>query len=109
MNKEVQSHRYGNKIEWRKWPYNWEDINNIDLLYRLDGPTVEYDDGSKEWWVNGKWHRIGGPACEWSDGTKLWYLDDIRYSFKKYCEKVKNLMTETDYFVMVLTYGGGNE
>lgn len=34
-----------------------------------------YDDGSKEWYLNGKCHREDGPAIEWADGTKCWYLD----------------------------------
>ena len=24
-----------------------------DKLHRIDGPAVEYEDGSKEWWING--------------------------------------------------------
>ena len=33
------------------------------------------DDGTKEWYVNGKLHREDGPAIEWSDGKKMWYLN----------------------------------
>lgn len=43
--------------------------------HRLDGPAVEYADGSKAWRVNGKLHRLDGPAIEWSDGTKYWYVN----------------------------------
>jgi hypothetical protein len=25
--------------------------------------------------MNGKWHREDGPAIEFADGTKYWYLD----------------------------------
>ena len=31
---------------------------------------------SKEWWFEGKWHRLDGPAVEYSDGTKFWYIDN---------------------------------
>jgi len=34
-----------------------------------------YDDGTKEWYLNGKRHREDGPAYEWSDGTKYWFLN----------------------------------
>ena len=37
--------------------------------------TIEYNDGSKHWWLNGRYHRLDGPAIEYIDGTKLWYLN----------------------------------
>ncbi len=27
--------------------------NESEELHRLDGPAIEYSDGSKEWWLNG--------------------------------------------------------
>ena len=44
-----------------------------DKFHRIGGPAVEYFDGSKEWFENGKQHRIDGPAVEGNDGTKDWY------------------------------------
>src|ERR1022692_3853914 len=41
-------------------------------LHRVDGPAVEYQDGSEEWFLNGKHHREGGPAISYMDGTKVW-------------------------------------
>ena len=35
-----------------------------------------YANGSKEWFLNGKYHREDGPAFEWANGTKDWYLND---------------------------------
>jgi len=32
------------------------------------------DDGTKEWFLNGKRHCEHGPAVEWADGDKEWYL-----------------------------------
>ena len=32
-------------------------------------------DGTKEWYLNGKLHREDGPAVEWADGTKDWYFN----------------------------------
>ena len=43
--------------------------------HRIDGPAIEWLDGTKEWLVNGKYHRMDGPAVERSDGTKEWYID----------------------------------
>lgn len=35
-----------------------------------------YDDGTKEWYLNGKLHREDGPAIEWANDDKSWYLND---------------------------------
>ena len=44
-------------------------------LHRVDGPAVEYANGSKYWYLNGKRHRVDGPAIEWANGYKYWYLN----------------------------------
>ena len=49
--------------------------NSSRKLHRLDGPALEWADGTKVWWVNGKRHRLDGPALEWADGSKEWYVD----------------------------------
>lgn len=49
------------------------------ILHRLDGPAVEFDDGSKQYYVNGLEHRIGKPACIWCDGTREWYVNGKHY------------------------------
>jgi hypothetical protein len=59
-------------------------VNSEWELHREDGPAIEYVDGSKEWWVNGKLHREDGPAIEYVDGSKEWwkkgraYIDGVR-------------------------------
>ena len=57
---------YGTRTEW----YNLEGNP-----HRLDGPAIEWADGSKSWWINGKRHRENGPAIEYADGSKLWYIN----------------------------------
>jgi hypothetical protein len=47
--------------------------------HREDGPACELADGSKFWYLNGKQHREDGPAVEWSDGTKEWWLNGLRH------------------------------
>ncbi len=54
----------------------WIDLDE-SLLNRLDGPAVEFHDGSKQWWVNGKPHRLDGPALEWSTGFSDWLIDGV--------------------------------
>lgn len=34
--------------------------------------------GIKYWYQNRKLHRIDGPAIEYPDGTKEWYINGIK-------------------------------
>jgi len=54
------------------------------LVHREDGPAVEWQDGTKWWYLNGKRHRENGPAVEWPDGSKHWYINGKEYSEKEY-------------------------
>jgi hypothetical protein len=45
-------------------------------LHREDGPAIEYLNGTKEWWLKGKLHREDGPAIEYPNGDNYWYLND---------------------------------
>ena len=51
----------------------------MTTLHREDGPAIEWADGSKSWWLNGKCHREDGPAIEYADGYKAWYLNGKRH------------------------------
>jgi hypothetical protein len=53
----------------KKWYLNGK-------FHREDGPAIEYPDGGRCWYFNGKLHRIGGPAWEWPNGEKWWLLND---------------------------------
>ena len=46
-----------------------------DHIHRLDGPAVEWEDGSKAWWVDNKIHRLDGPAVEFEEGSTHWWLN----------------------------------
>jgi len=46
---------------------------NTTIFHREDGPAIEYFNGRKEWWQNGKRHRENGPAIETPAETKFWY------------------------------------
>ena len=56
----------------------WFDFNQ-ELPHRLDGPAIEWSDGTKEWCIDGKRHRLDGPAIEYADGTKHWLVDGKRH------------------------------
>ena len=43
--------------------------------HRKDGPAIEGTDGTKTWYLNGELHREDGPAIEGADGTKRWFLN----------------------------------
>jgi hypothetical protein len=47
----------------------------MTIHHREDGPAVEYSNGSKSWYLNGKLHREDGPAIEHADAYKSWWLN----------------------------------
>jgi hypothetical protein len=53
--------------------------NDKDQYHRLDGPAVEWADGSKSWYVEGKLHRQDGPAFEQANGYKAWWVEGKRH------------------------------
>ena len=105
------------KIEYDIWIHpDTITIDNDKSLYghrhRFDGPAYINSHGSQSWWFNNKLHRIGGPAVICSEKDRriygpllLWWINGEEYTFKEYCEKVKSLIPEDDYFIMILTYG----
>ena len=49
-----------------------------DKYHRLGGPAIEFANGDKSWYQNDKRHRLDGPAVEYADGDKYWYTDGKR-------------------------------
>ena len=43
--------------------------------HREDGPAIESRHGGEHWYKDGKRHRIDGPAIENSNGSRSWYRD----------------------------------
>jgi len=72
---------FGN-IRWYK--------EGTDILHRENGPAVEFANGTKAWYQNGKYHRTDGPAIEYVDGNKYYYLNN------KYCPDIK---TDEDWLI----------
>jgi len=61
--------------------YFTEYRNALDQVHREgDLPAVEYSDGDKSWYKEGKLHREGGlPAIEGANGNKSWYVNGLRH------------------------------
>jgi len=64
----IYINKYGNKFYYKD--------REMTMHHRLDGPAIEWADGDKEWFVDGKLHRLDGPAYEDVDGNKKWFVDD---------------------------------
>jgi len=60
-------------------------------LHRVDGPAIEYNNGTKFWFLNGKYHREDGPAVKDSNGNKSWYLNGKYYTEKDYNNIIKEV------------------
>ena len=69
---------YDNRTVWK---------NMEDQIHRLDGPAVEWSDGTKAWWVNDQLHRIDGPAVEKADGHKEWWIEGNRLTEEEFNRK----------------------
>jgi len=55
----------------------WEWRNSQDQLHREDGPAIEYDNGTKYWYRNGRLHREDGPAVEYVNGCGEWWVNGL--------------------------------
>lgn len=50
--------------------------------HREDGPAIEFQNGTKSWYLHGKRHRTNGPAIENSLGIRnpaAWRVDGVQY------------------------------
>ena len=54
--------------------------NKNNKIHCDDGPAMENPkDGTKIWFIDGKYHRENGPAIESGDGPKQWYIHGMRH------------------------------
>jgi len=75
----IEINEYGSKL--------YHKDKAMTILHREDGPAVEYPDGGKAWYLNGKRHREDGPAIERVDGYKEWYLNGEELSEEEFKKK----------------------
>jgi hypothetical protein len=80
-NKKGKLHRLdGPAVEWRNGSKEWW----VDgFRHRSDGPSIVYTDGHMEWHVIGMRHREDGPAIIYNDGTMEWFIIDVHYRKKE--------------------------
>ena len=57
--------------------------------HREDGPAIENANGSKYWYLNGKRHRENGPAVDLASGYKEWWLNGERLTEKEFNKRTK--------------------
>jgi hypothetical protein len=67
---------YTGMIEYENGSKQWY-LNG--LIHREDGPAIEFSDGTKWWKLNGIQHRVEGPAVECANGDKHWFLNGKRH------------------------------
>ena len=65
--------------------------NAASQPHRIGGPAIEFTDGSKFWYQNGKLHRIDGAAVEWAGGSKEWYINGEELTEAEFNQRVKLL------------------
>ena len=78
----------GPAVEWANGSKEWW-ING--KLHRENGPAVEFANGRKVWYMNGQCHRIDGPAIEWVDGSKYWCINGVEHTEKEFNVYINNL------------------
>jgi len=54
---------------------NHKNRDKFLTLHREDSSSIEYENGSKYWYLDGKFHREGAPAIEHSTGDKWWHIN----------------------------------
>jgi phage baseplate assembly protein gpV len=64
----------GPAVEYANGTREWH-VNGVP--HRMDGPAFDSIYGHREWYVNGKRHREDGPAVEYADGDKAWHVNGV--------------------------------
>lgn len=61
-----------------------EYLNAHGQYHNIKDPAIVWDDGERQWRINGLLHREDGPACIMANGTQYWYLDGCHYGQDDY-------------------------
>lgn len=71
MSSQSKKYEFPNRSEWRL-------DSRVGPLHREDGPAIEWDNGTKSWFLNGVRHREDGPA--YSDRElDIWYFNGMKH------------------------------
>lgn len=60
-------------------------------VFLLKGCEVVITNVSERWYLNGKLHREDGPAVEWHDGTREWYSNGKEYTEEEFNERLQTV------------------
>ena len=58
--------------------------------HREDGPARIWVGECREWWFKNQLHREDGPAIEFEDGTKAWFLNGVEYTEEEFNNKMNS-------------------
>ena len=61
---------------------SWKD--DTGRWSRMDGPAIEYMDGTKWWCIGGDLHRTDGPAIEAGDGRREYWINGKEMSKEEF-------------------------
>ena len=67
----------GPAIEWADGTLMWYQNGQ---RHRADGPAITRPDGYQAWWQNDQLHRVDGPAVIDEDGAKEYWLDGVQHT-----------------------------
>ena len=62
-----------------------------NIPYKQLNGIYEVEDYGILYYLNGKKHRLDGPAIEWNDGDKYYYIEGKKYDTKEEFDKVAYL------------------
>ena len=85
------------KLEYTKDDYYKLFFGADHYLDRKDGPALEWFDGSKHWYVDGRLHRLDGPAIENVDHNlrdsfnRRWYIDGVQWNRRDYRDLIREV------------------
>ena len=81
-------------------------VDNLNIIRWFCDGLLHRDNGlafesccKKEWYKNGQLHRLDGPAVEWKDGTKEWYKNGTLHREDGPAIEVPFSKTENEYFL----------
>ncbi len=48
-----------------------------------------YENGTRYWYQNDKLHRLDGPAVEYADGTPKWWINGKQFTEEEFNQQTK--------------------
>tara|TARA_B110000238_G_C15948575_1_gene362191 strand:+ start:115 stop:402 length:288 start_codon:yes stop_codon:yes gene_type:complete len=72
-------------------------------IHRTDGPAVVRTDGINIWYLNGDLHRTDGPSVDRPDAVTRFHLYGCAYTFDEWIGR--SSLTDEEKVMMKLQYG----